>query len=41
MAGKNTSAFGIYATRPMVEEAIEHLRKRGLPQRGYLGAVSR
>jgi hypothetical protein len=29
MAGKNTSAFGIYATRPMVEEAIEHLRNAG------------
>jgi hypothetical protein len=29
MAGKNTSAFGIYATRPMVEEAVEHLRSAG------------
>jgi hypothetical protein len=29
MAGKNTAAFGIYATRAAVEEAVETLRAEG------------
>ena len=29
MAGKNTAVFGIYSSRPAVEEAVEHLRMAG------------
>jgi hypothetical protein len=41
MAGKNTAAFGIFANRPLVENAVDRLRSAGYRNTGYFRSVSR